>query len=274
MENVRNRLKQDIMGNIKQELLKWSKEWTEKFNNLSETYHNPYYTQSPLDAIEETVDVLFVGINPGEPKDSIKQPNHYTPEQFLKGNPAWKERFKDGKNVWKFTNGARFFMGYDAQMHQDTIDNDAKVVWTNLSPFSSQNGFSDLPEELTEEGINCFIDLVKRLQPQKVVFLGGDAFKLIDRYAPDDIKQNFEHTTVFDNVPLEIGRIYGRPAYYVSHPSRKWAVSNSFIPVFIFLRDLYDVYENGKPKYKKLNVIKDIMRREMKLWQERIKIED
>ena len=42
-------------------------------------------------------------------------------------------------------------MGYDAQMHQDTIDNDAKVVWTNLSPFSSQNGFSDLQRHAQPE---------------------------------------------------------------------------------------------------------------------------
>ena len=66
-----------------------------------------------------------------------------------------------------------------------------------------------------------------------MVFLGGDVFTLLDKYASEDIKRNIEHTKVFDNLPLEIGRVYGRPAYYVSHPSGKWAVSNSFVPVFI-----------------------------------------
>lgn len=263
------------MEKTEQELLKeWSEKWTKQFNELSESFHNPYYTQSPLDTIEGNVDIMFVGINPGESKGCDKKASFYTPEEFLKGNPAWKERFKDGKNVWKFTNGARFFMGYDAQFYPDSIDNDGKVVWTNLSPFSSQNGFSDLPKELKEEGIKCFIDLLELLKPQKVVFLGGDAFMMIDKYATDEIKQNFEHTKVFDNIPLEIGRVYGKPAYYVSHPSGKWAVSNSFIPIFIYLRDLYDTYENGNPKHKKLSEVKDIMRREMKLWQERVKVDD
>ena len=261
------------MEKTKQELLKeWSELWVPQLNELSKDLNNPYYTQSPLDAVEENIDVMFVGINPGEPKDCNRQPCFYTPEQFLKGNPSWEERFKDGKNVWKFTCGARFFMGYDAQRHSETIDNDGRVVWTNLSPFSSKNGFSDLPKKLKEEGISCFIDLLERLHPQKVVFLGGDAFTLLDKYASEDIKRNIEHTKVFDNLPLEIGRVYGSPAYYVSHPSGKWAVSNSFVSVFIYLRDLCDNYGKGKPI--ELSKLRAKMRKEVQLWQERIKVED
>lgn len=262
------------MKKTKLELLKeWSEQWVPKFNELSKEFNNPYYTQSPLDAVEEEIDILFVGINPKESTDNHKQSSLYTPEQFLKGNPSWGERFKDGKNVWKFTNGARFFMGYDALFHPETIDNDGKVVWTNLSPFSSKRGFSDLPKKLKEEGINSFLNLLELLQPKKIVFLGGNAFNLIDKFATDHIKQNFEHMKVLDNIPLEIGRIYGRPAYYVSHPSGKWAVSNSFIPIFIYLRDLYDIYENGKPK-RKLNDIRAIIRREISLWKKCIRVEE
>lgn len=88
------------MKKTKQELLKeWSELWVPKLNELSKDFNNPYYTQSPLDAVEENIDVMFVGINPGEPEDCNRQPSFYTPEQFLKGNPSWEERFKDGKNV-------------------------------------------------------------------------------------------------------------------------------------------------------------------------------
>ena len=77
---------------------------------------------------------------------------------------------------------------------------------------------------------------------------------------------------VFDNLPLEIGRVYGRPAYYVSHPSGKWALSNSFVSVFIYLRDLCDNYGKGKPI--ELSKLRAKMRKEVQLWQERIKVED
>lgn len=262
------------MESTKQSLLrKWSEKWVPLFNRLSEKYTNPYYTQSPLNAVEEDIDLMFVGINPGEPDEGCKKASNLSPEQFLRGNPSWEERFKNGKNVWRFTNGARFFLGYDVYRHKETIDNDKRVVWTNLSPFISKKGFSDLKPELKEEGIKSFIELVTILKPKKIVLLGGNAFSLLYKFATEDIKRHIEHMKVYDNLPLEIGRIYNSPAYNVSHPSGKWAVSHCFIPVFIYFRDLYDTYEDGKPKFK-LKDIREKMRKEMRLWQEHIKAED
>lgn len=138
-------------------------------------------------------------------------------------------------------------MGYDASKHEDTIDNDHKVVWTNLTPFQSDKGFTDLKVELRDEGIKSTLELITILRPKEIVFLGGNAFSLLDKYADDSLRQQFEHTKVFDNLPLEIGRLYNMPAYYVSHPSGKWPVSHCFTSVFIFLRKLIDIYEDEKP---------------------------
>ncbi len=251
-----------------QQLMAWSGKWIPLFNELSKTYNTPYYTQSPLDKVDGDVDVMFVGVNPGGIGRGV---SYYTPAQFLAGNPHWEERFIEDKNVWKFTNGARFFMGYDARRHPHTIDNDSRVVWSNLSPFVSKRGFTDLHATLRDEGIKSAVDLINRLQPKRILFLGGNAFQLLDQYADDSIREHIQHVRVYDNLPLEIGRVYDRPAYYVCHPSGQWPVSNSFTSVFIFLRDLYDVYENGKPLHS-LFELRERMRKETWLWQKRIKM--
>lgn len=248
----------------------WSRKWTPRFNALSAKYNTPYYTQSPLCAIADEVDVLFAGINP---QGSNSGTTRLTEAQFLAGNNSWEERFKDDKNVWKFTNGARFFMGYDASRHAESIDNDSRVVWTNLSPFQSRNGFLDLKAELRDEGVRSFIELIVLLQPKKIVFLGGNAFSLLDKYADESVKQHISHLKVFRNLPLEIGRIFDKPACYVPHPSGKWPVSHCFVPVFIFLRELCDVYEEEKPLFS-LEEVRAKMRREWKLWQDGVEIEE
>lgn len=251
---------------IKSRIEEWGKKWVKRFNELSGKYEFPYYTQSPLNLVEDEVEIMFVGINP---KGSNKEVTNNTLDKFLAGNECWDQRFCGNKNVWKLTNGARFFMGYDAFKHEETIDNDNKVVWTNLTPFQSDKGFTDLKAELRDEGIKSTFELISILRPRKIVFLGGNAFGLLDKYADDNLKQHFEHIKVFDNLPLEIGRLYNMPAYYVSHPSGQWPVSHCFISVFIFLRNLIDTYENERPM-KSLNMVAECMRKEYALWHDRI----
>lgn len=124
------------MTNIR--IKEWGEKWVERFNELSAKYEVPYYTQSPLNLVGDGADIMSVGINP---KGGNKGVTNRTLDNFLAGNECWEQRFCGDKNVWKFTNGARFFMGYDASKHVDTIDNDNKVVWTNLTPFQSDKGF-------------------------------------------------------------------------------------------------------------------------------------
>ena len=252
------------MTNIR--IKEWGEKWVERFNELSAKYEVPYYTQSPLNLVGDRIDIMFVGINP---KGGNKGVTNRTLDNFLAGNECWGQRFCGDKNVWKFTNGARFFMGYDVSKHVDTIDNDHKVVWTNLTPFQSDKGFTDLKAELRDEGVKSTLELISILKPEKVVFLGGNAFGLLDKYADNNLRLHFEHIKVFGKLPLEIGRLYNIPAYYVSHPSGKWPVSHCFISVFVFLRNLIDIYENDKPT-KSLKTVAESMRKEFALWHDRI----
>jgi hypothetical protein len=53
----------------------------------------------------------------------------------------------------------------------------------------------------------------------------------------------------------------------VNHPSGHWAISNAFVPVFIFLHSI------AVQKFAKLNDVRDYMRKEFKAWQEQMKFD-
>ena len=49
----------------REELRKWAEDVVPEFNKLSDATKTPYYTQSPLNVIESTIENLVIGINPG-----------------------------------------------------------------------------------------------------------------------------------------------------------------------------------------------------------------
>lgn len=262
------------MANIQDELRKWAEKYVPKFNMLSDDTQTVYYTQSPIGKVDSEIDLMIVGINPKGHKCTGAK--HKTPEEYLKGNPYWNSRFlpsnKLNKKDWgKFVGGVRFFMGYDDSFHPESIDNDNKTVWTNISPFQSDNGFSDLPKEVIQDSFNSLMDLITILTPKRIVLLGTNAFKVFEKYANEDIKHKIEYVNVLKDWELQIGRIKGISTICVNHPSGTWAISNKFIPVFVFLYFLTDKLENRKPTMS-LEQVKNIMIDDMYLWQTRMNI--
>ena len=103
-------------------------------------------------------------------------------EQYLKGNPSWEERFNvEEKICWRFNQGVRFFLGYDNFYYPESIDNGENIVWTNLSPFESKQGNKDLKRELIQEGLKSTLELIKILQPRRIILLGINAFRQIEK---------------------------------------------------------------------------------------------
>lgn len=258
------------METIHEQVIKWANKYVPKFNNLSKLYSTPYYTQSPLDSINQQVDLMIIGINPkgnagiGAQEQSI--------EQFLKGNPYWSKRFnKEGKNSWKFNQGVHFFLGYDNFYHPEGIDNDQKTVWTNLSPFESKQGNKDLKRELMQEGLKSTLELIRILQPKRIVLLGITAFQQIEKVIGSN--KDIEYSPVFNNIKSQIGRINQIPTVCVPHPSGQWEVSNKFIPMFIFLHGLAEI-TNKQKEVKPLKEVIEIMRAEMKRWQDYVVIRE
>ena len=63
------------------------------FNEISKVTNTQYYLQSPLDKITNTIDTLVLGINPGGTDSGVTE--MISPEDFLKGNKHWENRFRD-----------------------------------------------------------------------------------------------------------------------------------------------------------------------------------
>lgn len=258
------------METINEQIIRWANKYVPNFNDLSKLYATPYYTQSPLNSINQQVDLMVIGINPkgntgvGGRKMSI--------EQFLKGNPYWANRIdQEGKNTWKFNQGTHFFLGYDNFYAPKDIDNDEKTVWTNLSPFESEQGNNDLKKELMEEGLKSTLELIDILQPKRIVLLGINAFRQIEKAIGNNGR--VEYSVVYSNVKSQVGRINQIPTVCVPHPSGQWEVSNKFISMFIFLHGLAEI-TNKKNVVKPLKDVVKIMQTEMRSWQEHIVIKE
>lgn len=258
------------MEAINEQIIKWANKYVPKFNDLSKLYATPYYTQSPLNLINHQIDLMIIGINP---KGSIGEGGReMSIEQFLSGNPCWASRINhEGKNTWTFNRGAHFFLGYDNFYDPEDIDNDKKTIWTNLSPFESKQGNNDLKKELMEEGLKSTLELIEILKPKRIVLLGINAFRQIEKAMGNDGK--VEYLPVYKNVKSQVGRINQIPTVCVPHPSGQWEVSNKFIPMFIFLHQLAEI-TNDKNVIKPLKDVVRVMQTEMKSWQEYIVIKE
>lgn len=260
------------MSEIQKKLKDWAEKYVPQFNDLSQQVNTIFYTQSPLSCVDSEIDTLIIGINPKGNKDGF---SNLTPEKYLNGNEHWNERFSNGKisKDWaKFVGGARFFLGYDNNRHNETIDNDAKTIWTNISPFQSNNGFSDLPKEVVAISFVSTLELISILKPKRIILLGANNFSMIDKYAPSGIKERIEHVKVLESWNLHIGRIDNIPTVCVTHPSGHWAIGNTFIPAFILTYFLTDRYDNGKPA-NKLEEVCEKMRDEFYRWQTKLNIQ-
>ena len=258
------------MEKTKQELLKeWSELWIPKFNELSQKYNTPYYTQSPLNVIETDIELMVVGINP---KGNGKCTSTHTVDGYLEGNKEWwSKRFDKELKDSRFLANGRLFLGYGSKCPDSQIDDDKKVVWTNLSPFESSKGVSNLKKELLAEGIKSTIELINILKPKRIVFMETNAFDTLRKNMDESESDAIQSVQVFDNLKWEVGTFFGIPAVSILHPSATdWLVSKYFISVILFLHNLIIHEFPNKP----LKEIRNAMRNELKLWKQRIQAED
>ena len=86
------------MKSINEQLIEWAEKYVPKFNKLSQLYQTPYYTQSPLNVIEEEVDTMIVGINP-KGKLGTGESIFENPKKYLEGNPTWSSRFQEDGSI-------------------------------------------------------------------------------------------------------------------------------------------------------------------------------
>lgn len=217
----------------------WAEYYVPEFNKHSDEYKTPYYTQSPLSNVDERVELMVVGINPKGELGTGKR--ELTWKEYLEGNDCWKDRFLNDGTMhpdWEkgvFLPNIHFFLGYDNYYHPESIDSDTKTIITNISPFCSKNGFSDLPPKLRQIGLESIASLFSLVKPKRIVLLGIGAFDSIQANMEDKNNVSFEY--IYKS--FCVGQICGIPTVNVIHPaSRNWDVPNSFPPIFIYLHKL------------------------------------
>ncbi len=229
---------------------------------MAKEFDTCYYTQSPLSQIEDCIDTLILGINP---KGDGKVSKDKTADEFLDGNECWSTRFK-----WKFFVETRWFLGYNHLESSDSVDNEKKTVWANLTPFVSNKGFSDLKPELVSVGVESTLRLIEILKPKRIILLTKDGFReLRGKNVPQSVKDRISSVRVMESPALEIGMILGVPTVCVPHPSGKWPVSNKFTSIFILLHNLSCRDANGKIR-ENIDEVRNIMREEIEALQTKV----
>ncbi|MDE5575217.1 MAG: hypothetical protein K2I87_05840 [Bacteroidales bacterium] len=252
---------------MKKELREWAEKYVPKFNELAQKYNTSYYTQSPLDKVETSPELMVIGINPAgtfgggaEVKDA---------DTFLKGNPCWSQRFTtEGRMAadWdKFLWNARFFLGFGERYAVNPIDDDTKTVWTNLTPFPSPKGSKDLKNEVLTMGIESTLELITVLKPKRIVFMGVGDFKALENCC-QNMGHAIEHLRIVDSYSLEIGSLDNIPFVVIPHPcSSKWPLSNKFTSAFVLAHKLSAIEEKGK--MRPLKEVAKVMKDELLAWK-------
>lgn len=253
------------MDNIQKQLESWADKHVERFNQLSEIYKTPFYTQSPLNVISEDIDLMIVGINPkGELGTGACK---LTSDEYLRGNQDWTNRFQNDGTVspnWggkhRFLSCVHTFLGYDNFYHPESIDNDKRTVWTNLTPFVSNEGNKDVYKELMTTGIKSTLELISIIRPTHIILLGINAFDQFDKYC-ENASKLVQYNKVFPSLDYQIGRICGVPATCVAHPSStKWALSSHyFTSMFIFMHRMLEI-TNIRGKRRSLDEVSNLMK--------------
>lgn len=253
------------MAEIKQLIREWAEKFVPVFNRIAEEKDMDFYTQSPLDRINSTVECMIVGINPG--CGGTWQGHDKTTEEFLSGNKAWKDRFtSDGlpSKGWRpYLTGVHTFLNYSREMAPDGIDNDNKYVWTNVTPFSTRKA-NQIPNDLIQISVESLCELIGILCPDRIVLLGSNSYQYFERYAECyGKKDEICFANPFsDEIKIHIGRIEGIPCYCVSHPTGHWPVSHDFTTIVLnYLKEI-DVVENGKAVNDLETIIKMVQNNE------------
>ncbi len=241
--------------NTKDSLKDWAEKAIEIFNPISEETTTQYYLQSPLDQITKPIETLVLGINPGSTKPGVTEMK--SPEEFLKGNKDWDNRFKDdyvSSNWAKYFGNGHFMLCGDQERRNRSLDEDSKTVWSNLTPFATTDA-SKLSKVHLEEGIPVTVQLIKILKPKRIILFSTDGFKHLKPYAEVERLPIVKNVTT--NRVIEIGTIESIPTIQLPHPSGNWGFPKFYIPMIVQMHQLHAVNENNGTLEAVANKIKN-----------------
>ncbi len=249
---------------VREQLSDWARDAIKDLNPLALKTGIGYYQQSPLNGINNPIETLVCGINPG----SGSSGRELSAETFLNGNDDWTSRFiSEDDNAYvskkwaKYFGDAHYFICNDKVRHRDGFDNDTKTVWTNLTPFATPDS-NGLTKELYTASIPYTLKLFQILKPKRIILLGFDSFDKIMKYHGDVNIKVIAIPIVKDRLEkglLIVGTIDGIPTIQLPHPSRSWNFHRFFVPLFVQMWD--QIVKERRPLIETAEKIKNNLTR-------------
>lgn len=211
-------------SNIRDNLCQWAEQTAELYVKIATDApdHNlAFYQQTPLRDIEEPVEVVVMGINPGSGGSYTGQKRYKawklngkdaTGEHLLNGNiVAW-----DAHKEWLYWKNTKRLL---SAAFGDKVEDDTKIVLTNATFFNTPES-NILPKGLINETIENTVRLIDILAPTSkivVVLSGANCFG----YLKAHYKDKFQEESVYGN-KLILGRLDGLTYIGLYHPASRY----------------------------------------------------
>lgn len=231
--------------NLKGQIQDWAEKSIETYKNVlvkTNSKHDFIASQSPLNKIKESPEIIILGKNPGHSGEFVDRDEVL--ETFLKGNDTWSRRNNrrkvDGR--WQYWQNIKFYLS--PTFTKELLEDDNKRILTNATFFCSESP-KNLPPCAYKETIECTLNLVDVLKPSKnvVICMGAlDYFSLF--------KDKFGFTEYHDEYSSE-GLFYGvrNGVKYIGmpHPSgRHTKFENLLVKKFVELSYKLNSFEDVK----------------------------
>lgn len=175
------------MNDLQKNLLDWAEKTVKVYVDYANTHDDApaFYTQSPLNGITQSPELLIMGINPGssgtykDQKDKSKnwhfKGEDMSAEELLSGNFC-----KIGKdsNVsqWEFLNKSRYWQNLNSYFkgmgENNPLRQPENFVLTNATFFATLKA-AGLEIDIIPQTIQCTIELISIIQPKKIIVLSG-----------------------------------------------------------------------------------------------------
>ena len=231
--------------NLQDQIRVWAEKSIDTYKNVlvkTNSKHDFIASQSPLNEIKESPEIVILGKNPGHSGEFVDSDELL--DTFLKGNDTWirrnNRRKVDGR--WQYWQNIKFYLS--PTFTKEMLEDDNKRILTNATFFCSESP-KNLPPCAYKETIECSLNLVDVLKPSKnvVICMGAsDYFGLF--------KDKFGFTEYHDVYSAE-GLFYGirNGVKYIGmpHPSgRHTKLGNLLIKKFVELSYKLNSFEEVK----------------------------
>lgn len=202
--------------NFEQKLQEWADQTAGFYHNLAVSdpvYNLGFYTQSNLNKVSESPELLILGINPGSGGEYLVENELWKAwgvngrmdgKTLLKGNPSF-----DDRNAWHLWRGLKRVFKHGGIA--DMLEDESQFAWSNVIFFNEPKS-RNIRKELYQLCPEKTFELIKILKPKRIICLSiVKCFNVLN----DKISGK---ESIIDGF-LSKGSLLGYPIYGIRHTS-------------------------------------------------------